>query len=372
MIKIAICLSGEPREFEKTWFSWSKLRNNPELDIDFFIHTWEDTTMPGDNNDHHISISGRRNKEYYDTIFEKLNKNESFVNNFVQKLNKIEGISAEEAKLLKWIEKYNKYNNDNSEYSGNLSDLEEYTRIYNREELQTKLNRYYKPKKLWIAEKTELIQNFYENPLWVSPSKFDAYMNSNYGSVSQWYSTQQSFRMKQVYCKKVGKKYDLCIKSRLDTFCLIQTKDAIDNFITQLQNLLHNKEMGVYTSWIEIMEGEIRTEYATMIGKDQVMHKMWDDILYGISRWYHLAAENHHDLFTKYVTHQLKYTKTSLVQRSLLDNFVIVRPTVGIDKLKRLYKNKDFNKLREYVGTHYREFRNMWQTAPSNKNKKEK
>ena len=33
MIKIAICLSGEPREFEKTWFSWSKLRNNPELDF---------------------------------------------------------------------------------------------------------------------------------------------------------------------------------------------------------------------------------------------------------------------------------------------------------------------------------------------------
>jgi hypothetical protein len=99
---------------------------------------------------------------------------------------------------------------------------------------------------------------------------------------------------------------------------------------------------------------------------------MWDDILYEISRWYHLAAENHHDIFTKYVAHQLKYTNMSLVARSLIGNFVIVRPTVGIDKLKRLYKDQDYNKLREYVGKHYRESRNMWQTAPFNKNKKEK
>jgi hypothetical protein len=355
MIKIAICLSGEPREFEKTWFSWSKLINHPKLDIDFFIHTWSETTMPGDN-------SGRRKQEYYDWLVEKIKK---------EKLDEGDG-------YVRSLNQYNKYMEDNSGM-----DLEKYDSKNNYDELYEKLNKYYKPKKLVISEKTDLIKFFYENEIWVVPSMFDAYMNSNYGSVSQWYSTQCSFKLKQDYCKgspelgalsykEVAKrKYDICIKSRLDTFCMIQTNDNIDEFIGQVNDLLWSKRFAAYTSWIEIVEGEIRTEFATLIGKDEVMHKIWHNFLQGISRWYHLAANNHHHLFTKYVTHQLKWTKLLLVQRKFLDEFVIVRPEVNLDKLKKLYnkviktnENEDKRQLKKYVGDHYRKFATEWKDAP--------
>ena len=135
--------------------------------------------------------------------------------------------------------------------------------------------------------------------------------------------------------------------------------------------MLCSKRFGVYTAWIEIVEGEIRTEYATLIGKDGVMHKIWDDFLQGISRWYHLAANNHHHLFTKYVAHQLKWTKLLLVQRKLLDEFVIVRPEVNLDKLKKLYnkviktnENEDTRQLKKYVGDQYVKFATEWKDAP--------
>jgi len=342
-MKIAICLSGEPREFEKTWFSWSKLRAHPKLDIDFFIHTWSETTMPGDN-------SGRRKQEYYDWLAEKIKKEEL----------------DEEDGYVRSLNQYNKYMEDNSGM-----DLEKYDSKNNYDELYEKLNKYYKPKKLVISEKTDLIKFFYENEIWVVPSMFDAYMNSNYGSVSQWYSTQCVFKLKKDYCKEVDKTYDLCIKSRLDTFCMIQTVENINNFVGNAYNLLCSDREGVFTNHIEIIEGEVRTEYATLIGKDELMHKIWDDFLQGVSRWYHLAAHNHHDLFTKYSVHQLKWTKKLFVQRSWLDEFVIVRPEVNFDKLKKLYNKvietntlEDKNKLKSYVGHHYRDFRIEWKDAP--------
>ena len=196
-------------------------------------------------------------------------------------------------------------------------------------------------------------------------------MDSNYGSVSQWYSTQSSFKLKEDYYKgtlshkeKAKRKYDLSIKSRFDTFCMIQTEDDINRFVRQMQYLLVSEDVGVYTSWIEIMDGDIRTEFATMIGKDQLMHKMWDNILPEISRWYHLAAENHHDIFTKYVAHQLKYTKMRLVSRNILQKFIIVRPTIKIDKLKRIYKDQNYNKLEDYIIKHYQQFNSIWNGAP--------
>lgn len=45
--KIAICISGEPRKYKDTYESFKEYYK--EHDVDVFIHTWDSTSLPGNN-----------------------------------------------------------------------------------------------------------------------------------------------------------------------------------------------------------------------------------------------------------------------------------------------------------------------------------
>lgn len=279
-MKIAICVSGEPREYEHTYYSlvtWAE-RNN----ADIFLHCWDNTTRPGLNN--------YKN----DTPTETIYKN-----------------------------------------SNNL-----------REDLIKKYN----PKKCKVENKNELIDYINTHRVIHIPADYEKYTNSNYGSVSQWFSAQRANLLKRQYEKDNDIVYDIQIKTRFDTFFNIAS--SMDPEVVNISYY----DNCIYTPWIHIQNGMFMMEYSTLIGKNDLQDKLWSNIIQDISQTCVFGKCNPHESIMYHVKNKNILLKT-WHKMSIL--FKILRSSSKNNILLDLFNHQNFSQIEQYINSVYKEYKRL-------------
>ena len=167
--------------------------------------------------------------------------------------------------------------------------------------LESKLLNYYNPKDYQIQSKSKIKEFLSEKNIPHIPYDYERYMYSNYGSVGQWYSTQEANRLKQKYEQENNFKYDIQIKTRFDTIFCMQSEEEITKIKDIQLSKIKNKETDVYTPWFHIIDGEVLMEYSTLIGDNKSMDNIWGNIIQDIAFNDIFGHNNPHYSMTKHL-----------------------------------------------------------------------
>tara|TARA_A100001201_G_scaffold118843_1_gene102389 strand:+ start:93 stop:938 length:846 start_codon:yes stop_codon:yes gene_type:complete len=216
---------------------------------------------------------------------------------------------------------------------------------HDQEKLKTNLQKCYNPKKIQIQSKNKLKDFLYKENIPHIPQDYDKYMNSNYGSVGQWYSAQECNRLKQEYEKENNFKYDIQIKTRFDTILTVWE----DSQYNKINRIMQNTTTGItdiYTPWFHLIDGQIFIEYSTLIGNNTAMDKVWFNIVQDVS-WSNIFGHcNPHVSITEHI----RKNKIMLKHWEDLNLLLrIIRPTPSTSLLKEYWDKKDISKILQIV-----------------------
>lgn len=281
-MKIAICISGEPREYINTYYSVKEWAVQNKADL--FLHSWDSISKPGRN------------------FYEK---------------NEEDSIKKTDIKFIDNIEE--------------------------------DIVKRYQPIKHQIENKNKLIEFLNTEHIYHIPADQQKFINSNYGSISQWYSSQKANELKKQYEKQNGFVYDIQIKTRFDTFFSIPESNILNKiFAEAIQSDC------IYTPWMHIRNNEIMVEYSTLIGSNSSQDILWENIIKELSLSRPITNYNPHDNFSYRIRNKNIFLKTHEIMCSY---FKILRPSIYNYMLENLYKQKNFNEINKYINLTYREYR---------------
>jgi len=213
-------------------------------------------------------------------------------------------------------------------------------------QLQDELNDIYEPIWVNVQEKETLIDFLKTNPIIHNPFDYEKYMSTNYGSICQWYSSQEVNRMKQAYEKQEGFKYDIQIKTRFDTF-FIESEDYENLYFPQIQKNITD----VFVGWLKLEQGQPLIEYATIIGSNTAQDLIWHDILLNITSCGNFGQTNPHtQLYNYFRKLKLNVDDGELVKKICRN---LIRPTINGELLKKYFDNNDNDKCIEIIKKTY-------------------
>lgn len=206
--------------------------------------------------------------------------------------------------------------------------------IKKEENLKESLISAYNPVWIKTEEKKECINYLQQHYIPHIPVDYERYINTNYASICQWYSTQEATKLKINYEIKNNFKYDIQIKTRFDTF-FVDSPDFTNWYIPSITN----KNTDLFVGWMNMNNGIMMMEYSTIIGSNQSQDKLWENIIQGITAVGNYGHINPHEQILKYCS-LLKFSmKEGTYITQLARN--IVRPNIDSKKLKESFENND-------------------------------